>query len=326
MKDTVRYFAITAAGMLLLPMTVLLRPSAEAAESEKEIPKKNEYTSFYNIYRTKSETVETVSAQDYLIGAVAAEMPASYEPEALKAQVIASHTYAERICALQRSQPDPALNGADFSDDSSKYQAFYSEDELHTLWGESFSQNYEKITDAVDAVGDIILYYDDEPIVAAFHAVSAGATESAASVWGAGLPYLVSVSSESDITSPQYESTVELTAETVRAALSAVRQGVTFPDDPAAWFRVLSTTDAGTVLSVVGGSEVWTGQQLREALALRSACFAITFEDGVFRITTKGYGHSVGMSQFGANQMALSGSDYREILAHYYPGTELRGT
>jgi len=328
MRERFRFFSFSAAAMLLLPTSVLLHPPAEAdlsANSESSSSRENNAdTPVYSVYMTKTGTVETVSVRDYLIGAVAAEMPASYEAEALKAQVIASHTYAERISAQNAQSPDESLCGADFSDDSSSYQAFYTEAQLHTLWGDDFFSNYEKITAAVDAVGELILYYDDAPIIAAFHAVSAGATESSALIWGADLPYLVSVPSEGDVTSPLYETVTEYTEDTVRDALTAARQTVTFSDNPAEWFSVLSVSDAGTVLSAAVGSEVWTGQQLRDALSLRSACFMVTYEAGSFQFITKGYGHSVGMSQYGANQMASAGSTCAEILAHYYPGTELR--
>lgn len=277
----------------------------------------------YRVLQTADGSVREVSVRDYLIGAVGAEMPASYEPEALKAQVIASHTYAERMKRLHETAPDPNLNGADFSDDSSVYQAFFTEDDLRAFYGDAFDESYAALAAAVDAAGNLLLCYDDEPIVAAFHAISSGVTESADAVWGTALPYLVSVPSEADRSAPQYEEIVKLSADAVKKALRAVNPAADFPKDPVQWFTDAVTTEAGTVLQIQGGGVTWSGTQLREALGLRSACFTVTYDDELFLITTKGYGHDVGMSQYGANAMASQGSTYGEILAHYYPNAEL---
>lgn len=323
MRTQLCFYGFCAGVMLLLPAALgkgQLPPqeadfSAEAPAAAPE--------GFYRVLQTADGTICEVSVRDYLIGAVGAEMPASYEPEALKAQVIASHTYAERMKRLHETAPDPTLNGADFSDDSSVYQAFFTEDGLRAFYGDAFDESYAALAAAVDAAGDLLLCYDDEPIVAAFHAVSSGTTESAETVWGTALPYLVSVSSEADRSAPQYEDIVKLPADAVKKALCAVNPAADFPKDPAQWFSDAVTTEAGTVLQIQGGGIAWSGTQLREALGLRSACFTITYDDALFLITTKGYGHDVGMSQYGANAMASQGSTYAEILAHYYPNAVL---
>lgn len=321
---TQRSFYFFCAGVMLLLPAALgrgRRPPQEAEPSAETPAAASE--GCYRVLQTAEGTVQEVSVRDYLIGAVGAEMPASYEPEALKAQVIASHTYAERIKRLHETAPDPNLNGADFSDDSSVYQAFFTEDDLRAFYGDAFDESYAALAAAVDAAGNLLLCYDDEPIVAAFHAISSGETESAEAVWGTALPYLVSVPSEADRSAPQYEEIVKLPADAVKKALRAVNSAADFPKDPAQWFTDAVTTEAGTVLQMQGGGVTWSGTQLREALGLRSACFTVTYDDELFLITTKGYGHDVGMSQYGANAMASQGSTYEEILAHYYPNTEL---
>ena len=323
MKDHIRFFTVTAAVMLLLPAGIVrsVQPDAAPAETPAFSAASE---AFYRILQTETGEVLEIPLREYLIGAVGAEMPVSYEPEALKAQAVVCHTYAERIRRQQAQSPDPALQGADLSDDSRSYQAFYTVDQLRTLYGESFPESYDKIAAAVDAVSGLLLCYEDEPIAAAFHAISSGQTEDAETVWGTALPYRVSVPSPADETAPQYTDTVSLPPETVQKALQAVNPAVTFPDDPAQWFTVTETGASGTVLHIEGGSVTWTGQQLRDALALRSACFTVAYGDGQLRFTTKGYGHNVGMSQYGANAMAQHGSSFDDILLHYYPGTTVQ--
>ena len=251
-------------------------------------------------------------------------MPASYEPEALKAQAVVSHTYAERMHRLHSVRPDPALSGADFSDDSRHYQAFVSAEQLRARYGDAFDAQYAKLAEAVDAVGGLLLCEDGEPIVAAFHAVSSGMTESAENVWGTALPYLVAVRSDADRSAPQFAAETALPADQVRHALLAAEGTCTLPeDDPAAWFSDAVRSESGTVLQIGCGGAVLSGERLREILGLRSACFTVSFADGIFTFRTKGSGHGVGMSQYGANAMAAQGSSFETILQHYYPETVL---
>ena len=326
MRGTLRIFVLTAVLLLLIPSAVLLPRIFRHKNVNFHGDDNAVDTSVYNVFVTAEGAVQKIPVRDYLIGAVAAEMPASYSHDALCAQVIASHTYAERMRMNHIKHPDSSILGADFSDDSSLYQAFYSDAELRSLWGEDYAENYKKITDAVDAVGDLVLYHENEPIVAAFHAISAGKTESAEEIWGAALPYLVSVPSPEDINAPQYETVSSFSAGTFSTAIRAVRPDLTFSDSPSEWVGTQQTTAAGTVLRIAVGSGSMSGEELRNALSLRSACFTVRYDADThtFDFTVHGYGHLVGMSQFGANQMALSGASYSDILQHYYPGTELR--
>lgn len=333
-----RFYLITAAAMLLIPGAALTADSEMLWDNESTVgdaesiangtgSSLTEHTAPSEVYRVldvSTGTVSEVPVRDYLIGVVCAEMPATFETEALKAQAVAAHTYAERICLQNRANADPALFGADFSNDSSVYQAYYTESQIRSAFGDSFDLYYGKIAAAVDAVCDEMLYYEDEPIVAAFHAMSAGMTENAETVWGTSLAYLVSVDSAADTAAPRYLESTVFSAEQVREILTAASPDLTFPEDCAEWFSVESVSDAETVLHIYGGSQLWSGQQIRALFSLRSACFTVSYGDGVFTFTTKGYGHAVGMSQYGANAMAQAGSTYDEILAHYYPGTTLK--
>ncbi|MGN0613986.1 MAG: stage II sporulation protein D [Porcipelethomonas sp.] len=264
--------------------------------------------------------VEEISSFDYVVGAVCAEMPATFEPEALKAQAVAAYTYAVRQREKAETAPDEELCGAYFSNDSSKYQAYFTENQAKQYYGDSYEEYIEKIQAAVEAVGGEYMTYEDQPIIAAFHSVSTGKTECAENIWGTDIPYLVSVDSEYDTKAPKFTEEYEFTQAEMKEILENSFDGIKLDDDPAKWFSDAKLSDAETVLSIKAWDQDVSGQEIRSVLSLCSAAFEINYDDGIFKITTKGCGHCVGMSQFGANEMAKSGSDYKEILEHYYTG------
>lgn len=316
MKHHIRFYILCAAVMLLLPMTAVIfrKPPAPPASNPN---------GGFRVLDVHTGTVSTVPLRDYLIGTAAAEMPVSFAPEALKAQTVAAHTYAVRIAAQNRQRQDPALCGADFSNDPAAYQAFYQPEELKALWGNTYDSKYAKIAAAVDAVSGEILTADGEPIAAAYHAISSGKTESAAEIWGNALPYLVNTDSPGDLSAPEYETVTRLSADTVQKTLRQAYPALKLPENRAEWFRIGKRAAGGTVLNVQTGNEQLSGQVIRSLFGLRSACFEIAYTGDLFVFTVKGHGHGVGMSQYGANAMANAGSTYREILAHYYPDTQI---
>lgn len=171
------------------PVTTLsAEESAAAPESE---PDKAALCGTYRMLDITSGRVEEISVRDYVIGAVCAEMPATFEPDALKAQAVAAHTYAERQHLLESASPTAALCGADFSNDSSQYQAYFTENQARQYYGDNFETAYAKVTQAVDDVLPYVLEYDGAPIIAAFCSMSAGVTESAENIWGSKVEYLV---------------------------------------------------------------------------------------------------------------------------------------
>ena len=180
-----------------------------------------------------------------------------------------------------------------------------------------------KVRDAVDKVLPYVLESGGSPIVAAFCSMSTGKTESAENVWGASVPYLVSVDSSADTTAPRYLETADFTAQELQTQLAGLLPDADWDTAPADWFHIVSTTDAGTVQTLTVCGQTCTGQEVRDALALRSAAFTVACADGKFTFTTRGFGHGVGMSQYGANAMAKDGADWQEILMHYYPETEI---
>lgn len=293
--------------------------SGEAAEKESAaaemIP--------YKVLDVSTGEVIEVPVRDYVIGAVCAEMPATFEPEALKAQAVAAHTYAERQRLREKENPTPELCGADFSNDTSKYQGYYTESQAKQFFGDSYEDSFSKISKAADEVMCFILTYEDEPIISAFHSMSSGKTESAENAWGAPVDYLVPVDSSYDTAAPKYMEEVRYGKELLREKLSAAFGDISLGDDFTQWLTVSEVSDSGTVLKAAAGDKTVTGNDIRTALSLRSPSFEVKYEGDEAVITTKGYGHGVGMSQYGADSMAAEGKTWREILEHYYPGCKI---
>lgn len=269
-----------------------------------------------DVVRSVSGQTETIGMEEYLVGCVAAEMPANSHEEALKAQAVAAYTYT-RYCLEVRGKT--ALNDTGASD-----QGYISRGERQEKWGSNFEAYETKITKAVSAVYGQYLAHNDAPIFAAYHAISGGKTESAQIYWGEPHAYLVSADSAGDKLSPGYSQTVTLSADEVKAALKAFPK-LSLGDDPAKWFGKPTRSEAGTITAITVGGVPLSGREVREALALRSANFDVSCKEGKFTFTTYGYGHGVGMSQHGADFLARQGESYDEILAHYYAGSVLAG-
>lgn len=279
--------------------------------------------SAYQVLDAASGTVMALSPFDYICGVTAAEIPITFHPEAIKAQAVAAHSYALRQMGLQLQNPDPDLKGAYLSTDPAHFQAYLSREERQDLWGDQFEQNEGALEAAVSEVLGCILVSGEEPVAAAFHAISSGRTESAADVWGRELPYLVAVDSPEDAENPQMYSEVTVSTADAAAILTGCADGVSLPENPAEWIAVTSRTESGMVRTAeVGGTEV-SGDTLRAAFGLASANFTVSCDGETLTFAVKGRGHGVGMSQYGADAMAQAGSSWREILARYYPGAEI---
>ena len=265
--------------------------------------------------------LQQMDMRSYLLGVVRAEMPASFEEEALKAQAVAARTYVLHKIAGGGSANHPE---ADTCDDITCCQAYKSEADAAADWGDQAAEYEAKIRRAVEETDGECVLYEGAPVLAVFHSSSAGTTQDAASVWSAGLPYLTAVETpEGDDTVPGYRSTVRFPAADLRERLQSALPDARLDGRASNWFTNIRQQPNGTVTSLsVGGVEVG-GNQLRTILDLRSACFTISFEeeDVVFSVT--GYGHGVGMSQYGANVLAAGGMGYREILEWYYTGAQV---
>lgn len=264
-----------------------------------------------------AEGVEEMDMQEYLLGVVAAEMPASFEAEALKAQAVAARTFA-LYCAAGGKHQD-----ADVCTDFACCQAWISESAMRENWGESYEANAEKIRSAVAETAGQYLSYEGEPVFAAFHSSSAGATEDCAQVWNPR-PYLVSVDSpETAADVPDYISRLDCAPLDFRDTVLSAHPQADFTGEESGWIGEIRRDASGRVESAVLGGEEIKGTELRSLFSLRSTAFELAYTEGRFIFTVTGYGHGVGMSQYGAQVMAKNGDDYTQILAHYYTGTVL---
>lgn len=277
----------------------------------------------YRVLDAGSGQVLELSPFDYICGVTAAEIPIGFQEEAIKAQAVAAHSYALRQMGIQLKKPDPALEGAFLSTDPAHFQAYLSREERQALWGEEFAEKEARLEAAVAGVINQILVYEEEPIAAAFHSISSGRTESARDIWGQDLPYLIQTDSPEDAENPRGTEIVRLSTQEVSAILGAHVENPKLGEDPSAWIQVKSRTESGTVLTALAGGVEVTGENLRQWMGLASANFTIAAEGDGLVFTAKGRGHGVGMSQYGADAMAAAGKSWREILARYYPGTEV---
>ena len=258
-----------------------------------------------------------VPLEEYLVGVLAAEMPASFETEALKAQAVAARTYTLYCAAAGKHEP------AQVCTDFSCCQAWKSRETMQQDWGENFERNFARISDAINDSAGEHLTYQGEPVFSAFHSSSAGFTESCGAIWSE-LPYLVSVESpESEETVPGYISYVELSPLDFRDTLLHACPQADFSGEESSWIGALVPEKSGRVDSVELGGVLYSGTKLRELFSLRSTAFSLEYTGESFLFTVTGFGHGIGMSQYGANVLAAQGSDYTAILAHYYPGTTL---
>lgn len=277
----------------------------------------------FQLYDLGRKKVFSVAPEEFVRGALAAEMPPTFHPEALKAQAVAAHTYALCQMRMQKESPDPALKGADLTADPADWKSYTTEAIFRERYGDMADAYWKSICQAADGVADYVVTYEDTPIMAAYHSMSAGFTEDAANVWKGSVPYLVPVESRGDTLAADYETTAFFTKEAVEEALKAARPDIVLGDDPAGWFTLGERSEGGYLLDVKAGDASFTGKELRSLLDLRSAAFDVTYQGGKFAFQVRGYGHGVGFSQYGADYLARQGKNFEEILAHYYPGTVL---
>lgn len=263
--------------------------------------------------------VRTVTMQEHLPFVLAAEMPISFAQEALKAQAVAARTYI-MYCTLHENPKHPE---ADVCANSGCCMAYTDESSLRAAWGDSFEANMKLVNAAVSSTDGQVLSYEDSPILASFHSSSAGKTEEGAELWG-DVPYLECVSSpETEIDVPNFVTTVEVTAENFRETVAALKPEADFSAMPEKWVGEPTQDKSGRVRSVNIGGQAITGSEMRKLFSLRSTAFTLEYTEGKFVFTVTGFGHGLGMSQYGANVMAKNGFEYTEILQHYYPGTQL---
>ena len=264
-------------------------------------------------------TVAELTMADYLFGVVAAEMPAAFEEEALKAQACAARTYTVTC----QNSASTKHSGADLCADSTCCQAYIRREDAQARWGRDAGTYTEKIQRAVAGTDGLGVLYEGEPIQALFFSSAAGRTVDAVEVWGNAVDYLKSVDSPEGDEVPNYHTQEVLTADQVKELTLAAYPGADLSGDPAGWFGQASRNEGGGVISIPLGGVTLTGGQARALFSLRSACFTVSWDGEAFTFDVTGYGHGVGMSQYGANAMAREGSGFRDILTWYYTGAEV---
>ncbi|WP_257348124.1 stage II sporulation protein D [Pseudalkalibacillus decolorationis] len=264
-----------------------------------------------SVYKTAANQVKSVPLEQYVKGVVAAEMPADFKMEALKAQALTARTY---IIKMLLNETDLNLpEGADITD-SKMHQVYRSDDELKRDWGKDYDWKMKKIKKAVKETEGQIITYDNKPIDALFFSTSNGHTQNSEDYWPSAFPYLKSVESPWDKQSPKFTYKQALPVSFVEKKL-----GVELKEDGEVG-KVLSRTSGNYVDTIQINGKKLNGKDVRDSLDLRSSDFTMVKQDDKVIVQTQGFGHGVGMSQYGANGMAKEGKSYKDILKHYYNG------
>ena len=276
---------------------------------------KNLQTDIVKVYDVKNNKILDININDYLVGVVSAEMPAEFEYEALKAQIIACRTYLESKDKCDKNK------SADICTDSSHCQAYLSNDELKEKWGTYYNKYITKIKNAVKDTNNLKIYYQNKPIKAVYHSTSSGKTENSADVWGSDMPYLKSVDSSFDKDSPKYVSKYSLSLHEFKSVLKDKYKDIDFNNEI---FSDIIRSEGGSVKEIKLYNKLFTGNEIRNTFKLQSSNFNIEIKEDNIHFNVYGYGHGVGMSQYGANFLAKKGYDYRDILSHYYTDVDIK--
>ncbi len=280
------------------------------------------YSQTISVYFKEEDKVKTVPLEDHLLGVVSAEMPVSFPLEALKAQAVASRSYILDKLASGGDKIE-GHKGAAVCTDSSHCKAWISKEARLKSWPEKDAEkNWEKITAAVESTAGEYMTYDGEPITAVFYAISSGKTERAVDVWGGDVPYLQNANSIHDKNAPGYSSKKEFSFTEVKSLLKEKFPEIKLSKNPADWYSDETRSTGGAVLSCKFGNIPLKGTEVRTLFSLRSHNYRLSFKDDTFIFDVVGYGHGVGMSQWGAKFYADDGKNYRDILRIYYKGVE----
>ncbi len=261
--------------------------------------------SYFSVKRTNKNIIEKISEKDYIIGCISGEIPTTYNKEAIKAQAVASYTFACR-------KRENSKNEYDITDDYTIDQCFFDKNEQKEKWGNQYESKIKIIQKAVDEVFGEYLEYDGKYALTVYHAISPGKTNTSKEVWGSEISYLTTVDSSCDRLSENYKNVITISN-------AEFKEKIKTDESPK-----LEKTDNGRVEKLIFKKTTILGTDFAKLFNLKSCNFDISKAKGNFVITTYGYGHGVGMSQNGANCMAENGSNYAEILKHYYPGCVIR--
>lgn len=321
MKKTILIAVVLVMLLFLVPLLLLTKQDGGDTKKEENATqlRMEDLQSGRTLRVLLGEEVKEMDVNQYLWGVVAAEMPAGFEEEALKAQAVAARTYAmQRAQWTNQKHPDANVCG-----DYRCCQAYITPEKAAQNWGDKAEENTQKILRAVSGTGNEVILYDNKLISALFHSSSATETVDAVQVWGNSVPYLVGVKSPEGEGVPNYHSEVRVSTEEFKKTFLGAHAEAVLEGDPAAWFGEAERTAGGSVSRITVGGVPVKGTEMRTLYGLRSATFTVEVSGAevVFQVT--GFGHGVGMSQYGANTMAKEGKNYHDILTWYYTGVSV---
>ena len=334
MRKLILYVILIVLIAFLLPMLLTKRftevevsteiANEDTINSDRESNFQHyEYSNYgeLSLLHTKTNEIEKMKLDDYLLGVVAAEMPASFEEEALKAQAVVARTYT--IYTIKNSSGKHGE--AQICDDSTCCQAWISKEDRMDKWPEEESKtNWKKIEEAIFSTQGKIITYHGEPIDAFFHSNSGGKTEEVSNVWGgADLPYLKAVETVGEDAYSQYSSEVSITKSELEDKIKAKYSYFNIDYSESDCIKILERTNGDRVKTIKIGNVNLSGVEVRSLLGLRSANFEFAIDGDNIKFTVKGYGHGVGMSQTGADSLAKEGKNYEEIIKHFYTDVEI---
>ncbi len=316
MKKTAILILFCVISSFVLPVCVFYARGGSGYDNERAEKlrmSENIEVFFHNENKTVSMPIE-----EYLCGVVCAEMPASFEYEALKAQAVAARSYAR----YKQNEVNALHPEASVCTDYTHCKAYTTLEENEKSWGKDSEKYRAKIENAIIETQGEVITYNGEVALAVFHSQSGGGrTENSSDVWGGNVPYLVSVESPGEESAPGFYSDVTVSFEDFKKTVMSLNQQAaieTFDD-----IGDIEKSEGGAVKTIQIGGQKFSGKEIRTAFGLRSSCFNINWEGDNIRFEVMGYGHGVGMSQYGANAMAKEGCSYKEILKHYYSGIEI---
>lgn len=313
------FFSIIMPGILVKPHFGYSKQ--ETAKQSVSQTAFRENTISVPVYLSKQQRTEKIPLENYVRGVVAAEMPIEFEAEALKAQALAARTYIVRKM-VERDFSDVPTQEA-WVTDTVQHQAYYTIEQLQEKWGgDKFGENFAKLNRAVEETKGLILTYQGQPINATFFSTSNGYTENSEDYWRDYIPYLRSVTSPWDKKlSPRFSETVTISyREMLRKLGFNAGDSANIVGQP---LTVLERTEGNRIKKARVGNKIFSGREIREKLNLHSSQFMMSRKGNDVEITTIGYGHGVGMSQWGANGMAKEGKNAEQIVKYYYSGIEI---
>lgn len=284
--------------ILLIPITII---SFKKNETNFIMEENKHNVDNIKVNIVKNNEKISIPIEEYIIGVVAGEMPALFEEEALKAQAVASRTYAYYS----------VINNKELKSTTDD-QVYLTEEEMKNKWNENFEKYYEKIKKCVNNTKGIIMTFNDQPIISYYYAMSNGYTESSLNVFNQDYEYL---KVKESIWDKNNENTITISKNQFCNYLKIECENININN--------IEKDESNRIKNIVINNKKYTGIEIRKLLNLRSTDFKIEIEDDI-KITTKGYGHGVGMSQYGANYMAKENYNYKEILEYYYEGIKFR--